>query len=91
MSRDEAIRKLNALPFGPSCGEGPWLVDALHALGILPFKEDRQAVGILNDLLDAVEKLAEIVAELNPGRTEDLRFIRFVLQRADRELNSGSQ
>ena len=43
---------------------------------------------VLNDLLDVVEKLAEIVADLNPGRTEDHRFIKFLLERADRELNS---
>ena len=39
MTRDEAIQKLNSLKFGPSCGEGPWLVDALSALGLLELKQ----------------------------------------------------
>lgn len=43
---------------------------------------------VLNDLLDAVEKMAEIVAELNPGRTEDMQFIQFVCKRASDELAS---
>lgn len=42
----------------------------------------------INDLLDAVEKLAAIVKEIAPGKSEDYRRIDFLLKRADRELNS---
>jgi hypothetical protein len=42
---------------------------------------------ILNDLLDVVDKLTEIVRELNPGA--DLGFVDFLLERADRTLEAA--
>lgn len=41
----------------------------------------------LNDLLDAVEDLTTMVEEINPGATEQIRHIRFFLQRADEAIN----
>ena len=37
----------------------------------------------INDLLDIVEELTNIVAELNPGATEQIRRIRFLTERAN--------
>lgn len=39
---------------------------------------------VLNDLLDVVEKLTEIVRELNPGA--DLSLVDFLMERANRAL-----
>jgi len=49
-------------------------------------KMDQNSRHVLNDLTDAVEKLTEIVRELNPGATNQLGFIDFVLARASRVL-----
>lgn len=37
----------------------------------------------LNDLIDVVEALTELVEELNPGATESIRRIRFLIERAE--------
>lgn len=41
----------------------------------------------LNDLLDIVEELTNMVEELNPGATEQIRRIRFLTGRAESQLN----
>lgn len=38
----------------------------------------------INDLLDIVEELTNMVEELNPGATEQVRRIRFLIQRGER-------
>lgn len=38
----------------------------------------------INDLLDIVEELTNIVEELNPGATEQIRRIRLLTERANR-------
>jgi len=38
----------------------------------------------INDLLDIVEELTNLVEELNPGATEQIRRIRFLTERASR-------
>lgn len=43
---------------------------------------DKNAVYIMNDLIDAVERLAELVRELNPGATAQLDSIDFLVERA---------
>ena len=45
---------------------------------------DKNAVYIMNDLIDAVERLTELVRELNPGATKQLADIDFLVQRASR-------
>lgn len=47
---------------------------------------DTETQHVLNDLTDAVKKLAEIVRELNPGATEQMAFVDFMIKRADRTL-----
>ena len=41
----------------------------------------------LTDLLDIVEALTEIVEELNPGANEQIRRIRFLIDRAEKCVN----
>lgn len=48
---------------------------------------DRETQFALNDLLDAIEDLTTMVEELNPGATEQVRHVRFFLERADRTIN----
>lgn len=38
----------------------------------------------INDLLDIVEELTNMVEELNPGATEQVRRIRFLIQRGEK-------
>lgn len=45
---------------------------------------DKEACYIMNDLIDAVERLTELVRELNPGATAQLASIDFLVQRASR-------
>jgi hypothetical protein len=47
---------------------------------------DKETYFVLNDLVDAVEKLTELVRELNPGATNQLDFVDFVLRRSSRAL-----
>ena len=42
---------------------------------------------ILNDLHDAIDKLAELVRELNPGATSPLGFIEMLLTRSEQALD----
>jgi len=39
------------------------------------------------DLLDIVEELTDIVGELNPGANEQIRRIRFLIERAKKCAN----
>lgn len=68
MTRSEAVRKLSTLPFGPSCGQEPWLIDALVSLGVLKLDEPKSVlrraesalrvaiqVGSPEDPMDAVD------------------------------------
>lgn len=41
----------------------------------------------INDILDIVEELTNIVEEINPGATEQVRRIRFLIGRAERLTN----
>jgi hypothetical protein len=41
----------------------------------------------VNDLIDIVEELTDIVGELNPGANEQIRRIRFLIERASRNAN----
>lgn len=41
----------------------------------------------INDLLDIVEELTDMIEELNPGATEQVRRIRFLIGRAERLTN----
>ena len=41
MTRDEAVRRLSCLKFGFSCGEVPWLIDALVALEVIELDEPK--------------------------------------------------
>lgn len=43
-------------------------------------KESQLAI---NDLIDIVEELTKMVEELNPGATEQVRRIRFLIGRAE--------
>jgi hypothetical protein len=47
---------------------------------------DKEGIYALNDILDAVEELASIVRELNPGATEQIRRVKYFLDRADRSI-----
>lgn len=47
---------------------------------------DKETMYVLNDLTDVIEKLTEIVRELNPGAANQFGFIDFVLTRASRTL-----
>jgi hypothetical protein len=47
---------------------------------------DKETQYVLNDLTDVVERLAEIVRELNPGATEQMAFVDFLIVRASRTL-----
>jgi hypothetical protein len=65
--------RLKALKNGISISHGlEWRV-------VMP-KESHFAI---NDLLDIVEELTNIVEELNPGATEQIRRIRFLTKRAE--------
>jgi hypothetical protein len=48
---------------------------------------DKNTLFVLNDLLDAVETLSDIVGELNPGATEQLGLVDFLLGRSQRYLD----
>lgn len=45
---------------------------------------DKETQSVLSDLLDAVDRLTELVRELNPGA--DLRLVDMVIERADQTL-----
>jgi hypothetical protein len=42
---------------------------------------------VINDVLDIIEELTNMVEELNPGATEQVRRIRFLVGRAERLTN----
>jgi hypothetical protein len=52
---------------------------------------DRETQFALNDILDAVEELAKLVRELNPGAENQLAFVDFLLARTDRLLVAAKQ
>jgi hypothetical protein len=47
---------------------------------------DTETKYAINDLLDAVEALTELVQELNPGATNQIGRIHFLLSRTQRVL-----
>ena len=47
----------------------------------------KESCAPINDLLDIVEQLTDLVEELNPGATEQIRRIRFLTERATRFAN----
>jgi hypothetical protein len=48
---------------------------------------DRETLLVLNDLLDIVDKLTEIVSELNPGAQNQLGLVEFIMARVERTLD----
>lgn len=52
---------------------------------------DKETYFILNDLVDAVERLAGLVRELNPGATNELGFVDFLVERTDRMLRENTK
>lgn len=50
---------------------------------------DRESQYVVSDLLEAIEKLTEVVRELNPGATRKFDFIDFVLARVGRTLQEA--
>lgn len=52
---------------------------------------DRETLFVMNDMLDVVDKLVEIVRELDPGKTENFKFIDFMLARVERTLDDASK
>lgn len=47
---------------------------------------DKETAFALRNLLDIVERLTKMAEEANPGAGEDVRFIRFLIDRVDRNL-----
>lgn len=52
---------------------------------------DKNAIHVMNDLVDAVEKLTAIVRDINPGAVNTYDFIDFVLVRANRVLRESHE
>lgn len=52
---------------------------------------DKNTLYVLNDLLDVVDKLTELVRELNPGATNQLGFIEFMMARIERNLDDATK
>lgn len=52
---------------------------------------DKNTVYVLNDLLDIVDKLTEIIRELNPGATNQLGFLDFMMARVERQLDDAEK
>jgi len=52
---------------------------------------DSRTYYILNDLHDAIDKLAELVRELNPGATNQHKFIELLLTRSEQALDRAAK
>lgn len=48
---------------------------------------EKETLYVLNDLTDVVDNLADLVRELNPGATNQLGCIDFMLKRVKRNLD----
>lgn len=50
-------------------------------------KTDKQIVQVLNDLMDITQFLAQMAIETNPGLTNTLGHVDFLIKRANRTLD----